>query len=117
MMHIVNRAASCLALALALTAITRCESLALVSRPALEQGQDKSVPETDRLDASYRELRLRPNDSRIRVMGCPTGARGIDCEREYSATELEAANIVAMQAKRDSHEILLCRFDPPARDS
>jgi hypothetical protein len=101
-MHIVNLAASCLVLALALTAIAGGESFALAGRPPREQGQDKFVPEVERLDASYRELHLRPNDSRIRVVGCPADARGIDCQREYSATELEAADMVAMQAKQDS---------------
>ena len=64
MMHIVNRAASCFALALTLTAITGRESFALIGRPALEQGRDKSLAEVDRLDASFREFHSRPNDSR-----------------------------------------------------
>jgi hypothetical protein len=100
MMHIVNRAASCLALALALAAITGGESFALVGRAPAEQSQEKIVPELERLDASFRELRLRPNDSRIRVVPCPSDVRGIDCDRDYSATESKAAGIVAMEAKR-----------------
>lgn len=64
MRHLVNRAASCLALVLALTAITHCESLASVSRPALELVSDKPLPDADPLDASFREFRLRRNESR-----------------------------------------------------
>jgi hypothetical protein len=101
-MHIVHRAASCLTLALALTAIACGECFALVGRLPVEQGQDKFVTEMERLDASFRELHLRPNDSRIRVVPCPTATQGIDCERDYSATEFEAGDIVATQSKHDS---------------
>ena len=102
-MNLINRAASGLALALALTAIAGCsDNVALVGRPTLELGQDEFVAEVERLDTSSREIHLRPNDSRTRVVGYSTEARVMSRGREYPVTQLEAGDIVAMRLRQDS---------------
>src|SRR2546425_689756 len=103
MMNLINRAASCLALALALTASAGCEgNIGLVGRPTLELGQDEFVAEVERLDTSSREIHLRPNNSRTRVVGYSADARVVYRGREYPVAQLEAGDIVAMQLKQDS---------------
>jgi hypothetical protein len=102
MMNLINRAASCLALALALTASAGCEGIALVGRPTLELGQDEFVAEVERLDASSREIHLRPNNSRTRVVGYSADARAVYRGREYPVARLEAGDIVVMQLRQDS---------------
>jgi hypothetical protein len=102
-MNLINRAAFGLALALALTAIAGCsDNVALVGRPTLELGQDEFVAEVERLDTSSREIHLRPNDSRTRVVGYSTEARVMYRGREYPVTQLEAGDIVAMRLRQDS---------------
>lgn len=102
-MNLINRAASCLALALALTASAGCEgNIGLVGRPTLELGQDEFVAEVERLDTSSREIHLRPNNSRTRVVGYSADARVVYRGREYPVAQLEAGDIVAMQLKQDS---------------
>ena len=88
---------------MALTAIAGCsDNIALVGRPTLELGQDEFVAEVDRLDSSSREIHLRPNNSRTRVVGYSTDARVLYRGREYPVSQLEAGDIVAMQLKQDS---------------
>ncbi len=102
-MNLINRAASRLALALALTASAGCEgNIGLVGRPTLELGQDEFVAEVERLDTSSREIHLRPNNSRTRVVGYSADARVVYRGREYPVAQLEAGDIVAMQLKQDS---------------
>ena len=68
-MNLFNRAASGLTLALALTAGAGCsDNIALIGRPSLELGQDEFVAEVERLDTASREIHLRPNNSRTRVV-------------------------------------------------
>ena len=99
----INRAALGLILAAALTAIAGCsDNIALVGRPTLELGQDEFVAEVDRLDTSSREIHLRPNNSRTRVVGYSTDALVLYRGREYPVSQLEAGDIVAMQLKQDS---------------
>ena len=99
----INRAALGLTLTLALTAIVGCsDNIALVGRPTLELGQDEFVAEVDRLDSSSREIHLRPNNSRTRVVGYSTDARVLYRGREYPVSQLEAGDVVAMQLKQDS---------------
>jgi hypothetical protein len=99
----INRAALGLTLTLALTVIVGCsDNIALVGRPTLELGQDEFVAEVDRLDSSSREIHLRPNNSRTRVVGYSTDARVLYRGREYPVSQLEAGDIVAMQLKQDS---------------
>jgi len=107
-MNPINRAASSLALALALTAGAGCgDNVALIGRPTLPGpasalSQDEFLAEVERLDTSSREIHLRPNDSRTRVVGYSTDARVMYRGREYPVTQLEAGDIVAMQLKQDS---------------
>jgi hypothetical protein len=102
-MNLINRAASCLALALAVTASAGCEgNIGLLGRPTLELGQDEFVAEVERLDTSSREIHLRPNNSRTRVVGYSADARVVYGGREYPVAQLEAGDIVAMQLKQDS---------------
>jgi len=99
----INRAALGLTLVVALTAIAGCsENIALVGRPTLELGQDEFVAEVDRLDTSSKEIHLRPNNSRTRVVGYSTDARVLYRGREYPVNQLETGDIVAMQLKQDS---------------
>jgi hypothetical protein len=99
-MNLINRAALGLALALALSGCS--DNVALVGRPTLELGQDEFVAEVERLDTSSREIHLRPNDSRTRVVGYSTEARVMYRGREYPVTQLEAGDIVAMRLRQDS---------------
>jgi hypothetical protein len=102
-MNLFNRAALGLTLALAATAIAGCsDNVALVGRPTLELGQDEFVAEVERLDTSSREIHLRPNNSRNRVIGYTTDARVVSRGREYPVTQLEAGDIVAMRLRQDS---------------
>jgi hypothetical protein len=99
-MNLINRAALVLTLALALSGCS--ENVALVGRPTLELGQDEFVAEVERLDTSSREIHLRPNDSRTRVVGYSTEARVMYRGREYPVTQLGAGDIVAMRLRQDS---------------
>ena len=101
-MNPINRVAFGLTLVLALAASAGCEGIALVGRPALELGQDEFVAEVERLDTSSREIHLRPNDSRIRVVGYSADARAIYRGREYPVARLEGGDIVVMQLRQDS---------------
>jgi hypothetical protein len=102
-MNLIHRAASGLTLALALTVSAGCsDNIALVGRPGLELGPDEFVAEVERLDTSSREIHLRPNDSRTRVVGYSAAARAVYRGREYPVTQLESGDIVAMQLKQDS---------------
>ena len=102
-MTCINRAALGLTLAVALTAIAGCsDNIALVGRPTLELGQDEFVAEVDRLDTSSREIHLRPNNSRTRVVGYSTDARVMYRGREYPVSQLQSGDVVVMQLKQDS---------------
>jgi hypothetical protein len=105
----INGAAWGLTLALALTAIAGCSdnNFALVGRGALPDRASQPVPdeivaELERLDTSSREIHLRPNNSRTRVVGYTADARVFFRGREYPVAQLEAGDIVAMQLKQDS---------------
>jgi len=106
-MNLIKRAAARLALAVALTAIVGCESIALVGRTTLpdrtsQPGYDELVAEVVWLDTSSREISLRPDSGRTRVVGYTADARAVFRGREYPVTQLEAGDIVAMQLKQDS---------------
>ena len=104
-MKLFNRAALGLTLAMALTAIAACsDNIALVGRPALQLDQDEFFAEIDRLDTSSREIHLRPNDSRKRVVGYSADARVLYRGREYpvAQAQLESGDKVSMQLKQDS---------------
>jgi hypothetical protein len=104
----INSATLGLTLALALTAIAGCsDNIALVGRDTLPVGStqtvsDEFVAEVERINTGSREISLRPNDGRTRVVGYSTDARVLYRGREYPVTQLEAGDIVAMQLRQDS---------------
>ena len=102
-MNLINRAASCVVLVLALTVSVGCsDNIALVGRPTLQLDQDEIFAEIVRVDTSSREIHLRPDDSRNRVVGYSADARVLYRGREYSIAQLERGDKVSMQLKKDS---------------
>jgi len=108
-MNLINRGASGLTLALALTVSAGCSdnNFALVGRDTLPASATQTVPDeivatVERVDTGSKEINLRPNDGRIRVVGYSTGTRVMYRGREYPVSQLEAGDIVAMQLRQDS---------------
>ena len=98
-----NRAAYCVVLGLALTVSVGCsDNIALVGRPTLQLDQDELFAEIDRIDTSSRQIHLRPNDSRNRVVGYSADARVLYHGREYPIAQLENGDKISMQLKQDS---------------
>lgn len=97
-----NRAASCMVLGLTLTVSVGCSDNALVGRPTLQLDQDEIFAEIVRVDTSSREIHLRPDDSRNRVVGYSADARVLYHDREYRIAQLESGDKVSMQLKQDS---------------
>ena len=102
-MNLFNRAASCVVVGLALTMSAGCsDNIALVGRPTLQLDQDELFAEIDRVDTSSRQIHLRLEDSRNRVVGYSADARAIYHGREYPIDQLESGDKVSLQLKRDS---------------
>ena len=102
-MNRIKRAAAGLTLAMAVTVTAGCmENIALIGRPTLEEGRDDVVGEVVRLDRSSREIHLRATDNRTRVVGYSADAQVLYRGREYSLTQIESGDVVAMQVKQDS---------------
>ena len=102
-MNFFNRAAAGLTLALVLTVGVGCsDNIALVGRPTLQLDQEEIFAEIDRVDTGSRQLHLRPDNSRDRVVGYSADARAIYRGREYSISQLESGDKVSMQLKQDS---------------
>jgi hypothetical protein len=102
-MNLFNRAALGLTLAMALAAIAACsDNIALVGRPALQLDPEEIFGEIDRVDTSSRQIHLRSEDSRNRVVGYSTDARALYRGREYSIGQLDRGDKVSMQLKQDS---------------
>lgn len=104
----INRATLGLTLALALTAIAGCsDNIALVGRDTLPVSATQTVPDefvatVERLNTGSREINLRPNDGRTRVVGYSTDARVLYRGHEYPVSQLETGDVVAMQLRQDS---------------
>ena len=105
----INRAASGFALIFALTAIAGCSdnNFALVGRETLADRTSQAVPDeivatVEQVNTASREIHVRPNDGRTRVVGYTADARAVFRGREYPVSHLEAGDIVAMQLKQDS---------------
>ena len=105
----INRAALGLTLALALTVSAGCSdnNFALVGRDTLPDRASQPVPDefvatVERVNTGSREIDLRPNDGRTRVVGYSTDTRVMYRGREYPVSQLEAGDIVAMQLRQDS---------------
>ena len=108
-MNLFNHAASGLALGVALTALAGCSgnNFALVGRESLPASASEAVPDefvatVERVNTGSREINLRPNDGRTRVVGYSTDTRVMYRGREYPVSQLEAGDIVAMQLRQDS---------------
>ena len=104
----INRAALGLTLALALTVGAGCsDNISLIGRDTLpgrssQPVQDEIVATVEQVNTASREIHLRPNDSRTRVVGYSADARVLYRGREYSVTQLETGDVVAMQLTQDS---------------
>jgi len=108
-MNLINRAVSGLTLALALTVSAGCSdnNFALIGRDTLPDRasppvQDEIVATVERINTGSREISLRPNDGRTRVVGYSTDARVMYRGREYPVSQLEAGDVVVMQLRQDS---------------
>ena len=108
-MNLINRGASSIVLLVALTISAGCgdSNFALVGRKTLPDResqplQDEIVATVERVDTGSREINLRPNDGRTRVVGYSTDARVMYRGREYPVTQLEAGDVVVMQLRQDS---------------
>jgi hypothetical protein len=108
-MNLINRAVSGLTLALALTVSAGCSdnNFALIGRDTLPDRASQSVQDeieatVERVDTGFREINLRPNDGRTRVVGYSTDARVMYRGREYPVSQLEAGDVVVMQLRQDS---------------
>lgn len=102
-MNPINRAAAGFTLGLVLTVGVGCsDNIALVGRPTLQLDQEEIFAEIDRVDTGSRQLHLRPDNSRDRVVGYSADARVLYRGREYSISQLESGDMVSMQLKQDS---------------
>ena len=102
-MNLLNRTALASTLALVLTVIAGCsENIALVGRPALQLDQEEIFGEIERVDTSSRQIHVRPENGRNRVVGYGADARALYRGREYSIGQLERGDKVSMQLTQDS---------------
>ena len=108
-MNLINRGASGLTLAMALTISAGCSdaNFALVGRDTLPASATQTVPDelvatVEQVNTGSREISLRPNDGRTRVVGYSTDTRVMYRGREYPVSQLETGDIVAMQLRQDS---------------
>ncbi|MGE5307275.1 MAG: hypothetical protein ACM3TN_28550 [Alphaproteobacteria bacterium] len=108
-MNLINRGALSLALLVALTISAGCSdnNFALVGRATLPDRtsqplEDEIVATVERLDTGSREISLRANDGRTRVVDYSTDTRVMYRGREYPVSQLELGDVVVMQLKQDS---------------
>ena len=102
-MNLINRWLASLTLAMALTLSTGCmENIALIGRPTLQLDQEEIFAEIARVDTRSRQLHLRPEDSRDRMVGYSADVRVLYRGREYSIAQLASGDKVSMQLTQDS---------------
>jgi len=108
-MNLINRGAFSLVLLVALTVSAGCSdnNFALIGRDTLpdrasQPVQDEIVATVERINTESRQISLRPNDGRTRVVGYSTDTRVMYRGREYPVSQLEAGDVVAMQLRQDS---------------
>jgi hypothetical protein len=107
-MNLINRGASGLTLALALTVSAGCSgNTALVGRDTLpsrasQPVQDELVATVERVDTASREIHLRPNKGRPEMVTYSAETRVMNRGREYPVSQLERGDIVAIQLGKDS---------------
>lgn len=97
------QAAMGVALGTVLSVCVGCSgNIALMGRPTLQLDQEEIFADIVRVDAGSREIHLRPDDGRDRVVGYSADARVLYRGREYSIAQLERGDKVSMQLKQDS---------------
>ncbi len=108
-MNLINRAASRVILALALTVSAGCSgNTTLIGRDTLpvrpsQPLQDELVATVERLDTASKEIHLQPNNGRREMVTYSAETRVMFRGREYPVYQLQSGDIVAMQLEKDSH--------------
>jgi hypothetical protein len=91
------------ALGTALTVCAGCSgNIALVGRPTLQLDQEEIFAEIVRVDTGSREIHLRPDDGRDRVVGYRADARVFYRGQAYPITKLVIGDKVSLQLQQDS---------------
>ena len=107
-MNLINRGASGLALAVALTALAGCTgNTALVGRESLpgrasQPAQREIVRTVERVDTGSNEIHLRPTPGRPGMVTYSAETRVTYLGRVYPVSQLRFGDIVAMQMEKDS---------------
>jgi len=107
-MNLINRGASGLALAVALTALAGCTgNTALVGRESLpgrasQPVQSDVVGTVERVDTGSNEIHLRPTPGRPGMVTYSAETRVTYLGRVYPVSQLRFGDIVAMQMDKDS---------------
>jgi hypothetical protein len=107
-MNLINRAASGLALAVALTALSACSgNTALVGRETLpsrasQPVRSEVVGTVERVDTGSSEIYLRPSPGHPGMVTYSAETRVMYLGRVYPVSQLRIGDIVAMQMEKDS---------------
>ena len=108
-MKLITRGTSGLTLAVTLAVTAGCSdnNFALLGRDTLPSNATQTVPDefvatVERVNTGSREIDLRPNEGRSRVVGYSGDTRVIYRGREYPISQLEPGDIVAMQLRQDA---------------
>ena len=108
-MNLMNRGAAGLTLALTLGVTAGCSdnNFALLGRDTLPANATQTVSgefvaTVERVNTGSREIDLRPNEGRSRVVGYSEDTHVIYRGREYPISQLEAGDIVAMELRQDA---------------
>ena len=106
-MHLFNRAASGLALAVALTVLAGCSgNTALVGRESLpgrasQPAKSEIVGTVERVDTGSNEIHLRPSPGHPGMVTYSAETRVIYLGRVYPVSQLRLGDVVAMQMEKD----------------
>jgi hypothetical protein len=107
-MNLINRAASGLALAVALTALAGCSgNTALVGRESLPSKASQPVQRdivgtVDRVDTGSNAIHLRPSPGHPGMVTYSAETRVMYLGRVYPVSQLRFGDVVAMQMEKDS---------------
>ena len=107
-MNVINRGASGLALAVALTALAGCTgNTALVGRESLparasQPVRSEIVRTVERVDTGSNEIHLRPSPGHPGMVTYSAETRVMYLGRVYPVSQLRFGDIVAMQMDKDS---------------
>jgi hypothetical protein len=78
-----------------------CESIALVGRESLKLEAAEVVAEVEQLDSRSKEIHLRPNSKRIKIIAYTDDTRVIYRGREQAVDDLRPGDVIAMQVKEE----------------